>query len=760
MENLNDENKIFHLYTKYRHSTYNKILTSNLEIAKFKEKISNYDKIFKEMTNNEFKQMKPDDVMVYIKEDNATKVVINEEEKKEEKKEKEEEKKEINLNNNPLEKKQKTFLILGGYQDIINALLKRGWKQLTDENDMSFDYIYTLKSKKIPHQDLKPNQMSGHFWKASEITRKAGLLHNIKNLYYKGVNLDNFFPRSYELCERNDLEDFIEDFKTNKAISILKETLIKKGINVNKEIVETAINIVKRKIPIINEEVNVKEKFDSVKGRFFNSKKDDSENLDIKLISDEEWEIIGNENMDIYNENIDKLIKQKMLSIEGRNPWKKNLVSDNKNKKNNSKRNSGLKKVDKKNIIKSNNDDINKIKEDEKKLEEEIKEMFKQKALEREKEKEKLNEKIEEEEIKRKEKEKEELEKKEKEQELKKEEEEKEKEEEEEEEKKILTKEEKEQQWKDEFLKEKKTYNRPNKRQENENCEDLIPEIENLISKIKKNLPEFSFDGTKNVWIVKPGGLSRGRGIHCIDQLNDILSDIKICGQTIIQKYIENPLIILNKKFDIRQWVLVTDLSPLKIWLFDTPYIRFSAENYNIDDFKNIFSQLTNNSIAKHSENFNNESKIEGDMWEIEQFRNYLINCYGKDYWSDIQEKIKKIVIYTLVSSKHKIIQRKNTHEVFGYDIMVDDKLNVYLIEINASPDWTYSTKVTEKLVKIASEDIIKVVVDYAEEELKDEKDRKIVDTGRFKLIFNSNDFPKFDNMNVNIYEVDKIKNE
>ena len=530
MENLNDENKIFHLYTKYRHSTYNKILTSNLEISKFKEKISNYDKIFKEMTNNEFKQMKPDEVMVYIKEDNTTKVVLKEEEKKE----KEEEKKEITLNNNPLEKKQKTFLVLGGYQDIINALLKRGWKQLTDENDMSFDYIYSLKSKKIPHQDLKPNQMSGHFWKASEITRKAGLLHNIKNLYYKEVNLDNFFPRSYELCERNDLEDFIEDFKTNKAISILKETLIKKGINVNKEIVETAINIVKRKIPIINEEVNVKEKFDSVKGRFFNNKKEDNKKFDIQLITDEEWDIIGNENMDIYNENIDKLIKQKMLSIEGRNPWKKNLNIDNKNKKNNIKRNSGLKKVDKKNFNKNNNNDNNKIKEDEKKLEEEIKEMFKQKALEREKENEKLNEKIEEEEIKRKEKEKEQQKKLEKELEQKNEELEEEKKEEKEEEKKPLTKEEKEQQWKEEFLKEKKTYDRPNKRQENENCENLLPEINKIISKIKTNLPEFSFDGTKNVWIVKPGGLSRGRGIHCIDQLNDILSDIKICGQTII----------------------------------------------------------------------------------------------------------------------------------------------------------------------------------------------------------------------------------
>ena len=49
---------------------------------------------------------------------------------------------------------------------------------------------------------------------------------------------------------------------------------------------------------------------------------------------------------------------------------------------------------------------------------------------------------------------------------------------------------------------------------------------------------------------------------------------------------------------------------------------------------------------------------------------------------------------------------------------MVDELLNVYLIEINLSPDWTYSTKITEKLVKIASEDMIRIAVDLPEENL------------------------------------------
>ena len=47
---------------------------------------------------------------------------------------------------------------------------------------------------------------------------------------------------------------------------------------------------------------------------------------------------------------------------------------------------------------------------------------------------------------------------------------------------------------------------------------------------------------------------------------------------------------------------------------------------------------------------------------------------------------------------------------------MIDELLNVYLIEINLSPDWSYSTPITEKLVKIASEDIVKIIVDLAQE--------------------------------------------
>ena len=398
---------IFNLYTKYRYITYNSIISSDIQIYKFKERLQNCNKIFGEMESKKYIPKEPESIQIVVKEGKDKKVytqeiplIQNNDEQKEEKKlEKKEEKKEKKSD------EQKTFLVLGGYPDVVNAILKRGYKQIKNQEDKTVDFLYVLKNVDIPFQDLKNNQLVNHYWKANQLTRKSNLLKNLRNLYFKNICIDNFYPRAYELSDKNDLEDFIEDFKTNRAIVILKQTLECKGENVNKEEVITALNIIKRKLDFIcnlNND-NIVKKFENLKnkpnlGNKENNNKNENDNTISNIITDKEWEIISNESMEIYFKEIFDLEKNKMLTIKPEREHLHKFSMKNKTNTKNKKVVTNTKNINKnKNINNTSNNNKKEsfIKsEEDKKLEEEFKAQFKKQQEERDLERKKFEEEL------------------------------------------------------------------------------------------------------------------------------------------------------------------------------------------------------------------------------------------------------------------------------------------------------------------------------------------------------------------------------
>lgn len=103
----------------------------------------------------------------------------------------------------------------------------------------------------------------------------------------------------------------------------------------------------------------------------------------------------------------------------------------------------------------------------------------------------------------------------------------------------------------------------------------------------------------EKMFILKPSASSCGRGIRVVQGTTKISNR----EETIVSTYIDNPLVIKNKKFDMRMYVVVTSYHPLRIYLYEEGLARFATEDYSNDPniLKNKFVHLTNFSINKRN---------------------------------------------------------------------------------------------------------------------------------------------------------------
>ena len=210
-----------------------------------------------------------------------------------------------------------------------------------------------------------------------------------------------------------------------------------------------------------------------------------------------------------------------------------------------------------------------------------------------------------------------------------------------------------------------------------------------------------------NYWIVKPSSSSQGKGIYIIDSLSDLSmgqttnSGMYNPERTVIMKYVSNPLLINNHKFDLRLYVLMTSVDPLRIYIYNEGLVRFASEPYTNGkgQLKNMYSHLTNYSINKKSNNFSqNHSVLErdhGNKWSLSalvtHFENLGINM------QPIWERIYDLIIKSILSVENHLQQgskkgatsanqKHNCFELFGYDILLDTNFKPHLLEVNFSP--------------------------------------------------------------------------
>jgi tubulin monoglycylase TTLL3/8 len=277
--------------------------------------------------------------------------------------------------------------------------------------------------------------------------------------------------------------------------------------------------------------------------------------------------------------------------------------------------------------------------------------------------------------------------------------------------------------------------------------------------------PKQSFDGSHNLWIVKPALGTRGIGIMLINQREDFLL-LPHYAMYVVQKYIENPLIDSRpslraatgrRKFDIRQFALVTSLRPLTVFLFDQCYLRFCSDEFTLpqvvnpplpvrfdpspDDpqYQQLFAHLTNHQVQKNAPTFNQSQTIPEDQMSCAHFRT-LLNADaadGEDVWRErLLPQIEDVVVSTLRAWPQDG-HRKNSFELLGFDLMIDEQLHVSLIEVNTNPGLHMLTNIVRPHHTRLQQDMIRVVIDRrAAWEDRAFSDGEQLQIGDFRLIY------------------------
>ncbi|CAD5115239.1 DgyrCDS4231 [Dimorphilus gyrociliatus] len=188
-------------------------------------------------------------------------------------------------------------------------------------------------------------------------------------------------------------------------------------------------------------------------------------------------------------------------------------------------------------------------------------------------------------------------------------------------------------------------------------------------------------------WVQKSNN-HRGIRIRSVDELDFST------GNTFVQEYIDNPYLIDGKRFDIGIYTTLVSVDPLRVYIFDGDWLmRYCAKDYYPFDAADVKKYVVGDdytptwkmpSLKKaytdlmftHRESFFHFVRSKNDS--VIKLTNQIHEAIRNVYISKVSSLIRSMSSYGGTS---------NFFEMVRFDFVVDKDLNVYLMEVNMSPN-------------------------------------------------------------------------
>jgi hypothetical protein len=124
----------------------------------------------------------------------------------------------------------------------------------------------------------------------------------------------------------------------------------------------------------------------------------------------------------------------------------------------------------------------------------------------------------------------------------------------------------------------------------------------------------------------------------------------------VAQIYIKKPFLIDNFKFDLRIYVLVTGVKPLRMFMFEDGLVRLCTEEYvkpNKANLSQSCMHLTNYAINKHNENYQKgdaDADEGGSKRSLVWFMDMIEQTFGEEKRRQLWKRMGTLATRTVVS--------------------------------------------------------------------------------------------------------------
>lgn len=180
-----------------------------------------------------------------------------------------------------------------------------------------------------------------------------------------------------------------------------------------------------------------------------------------------------------------------------------------------------------------------------------------------------------------------------------------------------------------------------------------------------------------SVWILKPALLNNGTGIKIFQHHQDIrqhfLGHKRYDGIHVLQRYIDKPHLLNGHKYSFRMFVVITNFSGA--YLYPHGYFNVCRTPYSADDYSVLNAHLTNEHLhADHTPN----------NWQIPTQR-----CPNFDIIFPMMQSQIASTLKALAKEAPQLFSdptKPPAFSLFGFDFMLDEALNLWLLEVNHGP--------------------------------------------------------------------------